>query len=37
MIYPSEDAESGDIDEWCVQFLPILFEGKSIKQFNVSL
>ena len=37
MIYPSEEAESGDIDEWCVQFLPILFEGKSIKQFNVSL
>lgn len=28
---------SSDIDEWCAQFLPILFEGKTIKQFNTSM
>ena len=32
-----EKPKSGEIDEWCVQFLPVLFEGKTIKQFNVSL
>ena len=35
--FPDEEAKSGEIDEWCVQFLPILFEGKSIKQFNVAM
>ena len=28
---------SSDIDEWCAQFLPIIFEGKTIKQFNTSM
>ena len=28
---------SSDIDEWCVQFLPILFEEKTIKQFNINM
>ncbi len=28
---------SSNIDEWCAQFLPILFEGKTIKQFNTSM
>lgn len=35
--YPDEEEKSGDIDDWCLQFLPILFEGKSIKQFNVTM
>lgn len=35
--FPDEEEKSGDIDDWCSQFLPILFEGKSIKQFNVTL
>lgn len=26
-----------ELDEWCEQFLPILFEGKSIKSFNTEL
>ena len=34
---PEEKENSSEMDEWCSQFLPILFEGKSIKQFNVSL
>ena len=34
---PDEDEKTCDIDDWCVQFLPILFEGKSIKQFNSAL
>lgn len=25
------------IDEWCAQFFPILFEGKSIKYYNVGM
>lgn len=32
-----EAEHTGDIDDWCVQFLPILFEGKSIKQFNAAM
>lgn len=32
-----EEVKSGELDDWCVQFLPILFEGKSIKQFNVAM
>lgn len=35
--FPDDKENSGEIDEWCVQFLPILFEGKSIKQFNVAM
>lgn len=35
--FSGEKENSGEIDEWCMQFLPILFEGKSIRQFNVSL
>ena len=35
--FPDEDEKSGDIDDWCSQFLPILFECKSIKQFNVTM
>lgn len=26
-----------ELDEWCEQFLPILFEGKTIKTFNTEL
>lgn len=35
--FPDDEEKSGEIDDWCVQFFPILFEGKSIKQFNVSM
>lgn len=34
---PDEDEKTSDIDDWCVQFLPILFEGRSIKQFNTAM
>lgn len=34
---PDEVEKTGDIDDWCLQFLPILFEGKSIKQFNSAM
>jgi len=34
---PNEDEQTSDIDDWCVQFLPILFECKSIKQFNTGM
>lgn len=29
--------QTSKLDEWGVQFLPILFEGKSIKEFNTNL
>ncbi|MFI3169360.1 MAG: hypothetical protein R3Y06_05390 [Faecalibacterium sp.] len=29
--------KTGTMDEWCVQFLSILFEGRSIKNFNTSM
>ena len=29
--------KTSEIDEWCTQFLPIMFEGKSIKQFNLGM
>lgn len=32
-----EKKKTSEIDDWCVQFLPILFEGKSIKQFNTAM
>lgn len=35
--FPDENEKSGDIDDWCAQFLPILLEGKSIKQFNSAM
>ena len=35
--FPNEVEKSNEIDEWCVQFLPILFEGKSVKHFNVGM
>ena len=35
--FPDEEIHTGDIDEWGVQFLQVLFEAKSIKQFNVAM
>lgn len=35
--YPDEQENTSEMDEWCLQFLPVLFEGKSIKHFNVSM
>lgn len=32
-----EVKNTGDIDEWCMQFLPVMLEAKSIKQFNTSM
>lgn len=29
--------QTSELDDWGVQFLPILFEGKSIKEFNASI
>lgn len=34
---PSESINTSDLDDWGVQFLPVLFEGKSIKEFNTAL
>lgn len=28
---------TSELDEWCFQFLPIMFEGKSIKHFNTAM
>lgn len=36
-IYPHEKEKTSEYDEWGLQFLPILFEGKSIKLFNVAM
>ena len=36
-MFPYQKKGSSDIDEWCAQFLPILFEEKTIKQFNISM
>lgn len=33
----NEENHSSEIDEWGFQFLPILFEGRSIKQFNTAM
>lgn len=33
----SESINTSDLDDWGVQFLPVLFEGKSIKEFNTAL
>lgn len=35
--FPDEELNSGEIDEWGMQFLQIMFEGKSIKRFNVAM
>lgn len=35
--YPDDQENTSVFDEWGIQFLPILFEGMSIKQFNVSM
>lgn len=35
--YPEEKEKTNTIDEWGVLFLSVLFEGKSIKQFNIDL
>lgn len=32
-----EQENTSEIDEWAVQFLPVLFEAKSIKQFNTGM
>lgn len=33
----SEEEKTSEIDNWCAEFMPVLFEGKSIRQFNVSM
>ena len=35
--YPEETEKTSEVDEWGLQFLPILFEGKSIKHFNTAM
>ena len=35
--YPNDIEKTSSVDEWGVEFLPILFEGKSIKKFNLSM
>ncbi len=35
--YSGEPEKTSELDEWGVQFLPILFEGKSIKYFNTAM
>lgn len=35
--YPDEDEKTSEFDEWGLQFLPVLFEGKSIKHFNAGM
>lgn len=35
--YPDEAEKTSEFDEWGLQFLPILFEGKSIKHFNTAM
>lgn len=32
-----EKEKTSDIDNWCVEFLPIMFEGMSIRKFNVGM
>lgn len=34
---PDELEESSEIDDWCVQFFSILFEGQSIKNYNTGM
>lgn len=35
--FSDESEKSNEIDEWCVQFLPVLFEGSSVKHFNTGM
>lgn len=35
--YSNETEKTSEFDEWGLQFLPILFEGKSIKHFNTAM
>ena len=35
--YPGESEKTSEFDDWGVQFLPILFEGKSIRHFNTAM
>ena len=35
--YPGEMENTSEFDDWGIQFLPILFEGKSIKYFNTAM
>ena len=35
--YPDETEKTSEFDDWGIQFLPILFEGKSIKHFNTAM
>lgn len=32
-----ETENTNEFDDWGIQFLPILFEGKSIKHFNTAM
>ena len=35
--FQNDIEKTSSVDEWGVEFLPILFEGKSIKNFNLSM
>lgn len=35
--YLDETEKTSEFDEWGLQFLPVLFEGKSIKHFNAAM
>src|SRR5699024_4956197 len=35
--FPDKEKKTSEFDDWGSQFLPILFEGKSIKHFNVAM
>ena len=35
--YSDETEKTSEFDDWGIQFLPVLFEGKSIKHFNTSM
>lgn len=35
--YLDESGKTSEFDDWGIQFLPILFEGKSIKHFNTAM
>lgn len=35
--FPDAPIQTSELDDWGVQFLAIMFEGKTIKEFNVSM
>lgn len=35
--FPDETEKTSELDDWGVQFLPVLLEGKSIKHFNTGM